>query len=139
MDTTPLLEVASKAGVLGSAMIDALNRGQLFFSAKEPTQEHLTAWITSLKQEAPHLFSPPAGHAARSATVSEDVPTWLSPAERLTRYRQTHPQAPVERKPQPYTPTPQQLKELDGLPPMQKLARYREWQGQAHRTGGTVS
>jgi len=134
MDTTLLVETASRHGVLGTAMVDALARGESYFAAKEPSAENLTAWITALKQEAGHLFAPtPPGPGD---PASAQPPAWMTnPAERLTWARTHQPQAPVQRRPGRYDPTPEQLKTLEGKTPAERLTAYREWQAAAQRPG----
>ena len=96
MDTTMLIAAASQAGVTGPAMVDALARGQTYFSAKETTTEHLTAWVTELKNTAPHLFTLPATGATAAAVaakygVPHDVWAKMSPADRMSYARQGQP------------------------------------------------
>ena len=129
MDTTLLVETASRHGVLGTAMVDALARGESYFVAKEPSAENLTAWITALREEAGHLFAPvPSAPGTAPGTLPPD---WMSPSEKLTWARQRQPQAPVQRRPPPYTPTPEQLRSLEGKSSTERLTLFREWQAQA--------
>ena len=58
METTLFVETASKAGVLGPAMVDTLARAEAHFAAKEVTAESVQQFLTELRDTAPHLFAP---------------------------------------------------------------------------------
>jgi hypothetical protein len=124
MDTTALIvEHASAAGIVGSAMPDVLARGQLYFGAKEMNPESVQQFLAGLRDTAPHLFAP---LQPGPGSVPEEIPNWLSPSERATRYRQLHPTPPVSRKPQRYEPTPEQLKAWEGLSLAEQMTAYRQ-------------
>lgn len=135
MDTTALIvEAASTAGIAGSAMPDVLNRSSRHFSAKEVTPESVQAFLTELREEAAHLFAPAA--PGPGAVPGTTPPDWLSPSEKLTWARTHQPQAPVQRRPVRYDPSPEQLKSLEGKTAAERLTAYRQWQAEA--TGGSV-
>jgi hypothetical protein len=130
VDTTALIiEAASHAGALGSAMPDVLARSAAHFSATALTPETVQQFLATLKQTAGHLFVVPVD--PRRATVAEDIPSWLSPSERMSRARAANPQPPVQRKPMPYIPSPEQLATLAGKSPAERMTLFRGWQAQA--------
>ena len=137
MDTTILVEAASQAGVLGPAMIDALARGASYFAAKEPTAEHLQAWVTELKTAAPHLFAPAATLTTPEAVAAHfgvPVESWqrMSPADRMTYARQGQPPV-VRQKPGRFMATPEQLTQLEGKSPTERRTQAWLWQQEQER------
>jgi hypothetical protein len=133
MEDAQWAELAHTHGILPQAIEDVAGRLFMKFDLDEdspdPDPAAVDTWLReTLRREAPHLFRPPAV----SPPLMADLPGWLSPSERLTRWRQTQP-PPVPRRPQPFTPTPAQQAQLEALPVLQRLTVYRSMQEEAQR------
>jgi hypothetical protein len=132
MDITLLETAVRSAGVLPSAVEDAVRRLEGHFSSmSDPTPQMLTERILALREMAPHLFP-------RAASVSDTgVPTgvpervWqgLAPASKLA-YAREHGYGlpPVERRRPPLPLTSEQMAALAKLQPQARLAAYRALQ-----------
>jgi hypothetical protein len=134
MNIQQLEAFARGLGALPSAVEDVVARGHHQFGETTPQAEALEAWGTTLKRDAPHLFRPlPAPDPAAQLGIPAELWAKMSPADRSARWRATLP--PVVRtrpyEQPPVTLTLEQHKELAGLAPMARLARYRELQAQA--------
>jgi hypothetical protein len=134
MDITILEIAARSAGVLPSAVEDAVRRLHGHFAAQaDPTPELISQQLIQLREVAPHLF--PRAETITASGVPPGVPesVWrgMAPSTKLTWARE-HGQAlgPVERRPQPITLSSTQAAHLATLPPAQRLAAYRELQDQ---------
>jgi hypothetical protein len=132
MDTTLLETAVRSAGVLPSAVEDAMRRLQGHFEAHgNPSPEMISAQLASLKESAPHLF--PRGNQSDAAGVPAGmVPeVWhrLSPSTKLTWLRE-HGYAlpPVERRRPPLPLTSEQMAALAKLQPQARLDAYRALQ-----------
>jgi hypothetical protein len=66
------------------------------------------------------------------------IEPWMSPSERLSRFRQNTPPPMKRRWPMPYAPTEAQLKELEGIKNMPaRLTRFRQMQAEAEQAPAT--
>jgi hypothetical protein len=134
MDTTQLIvEFASQHGALGSAMPDVLNRSTAHFSAKEVTPEAVEQFLTTLKQEASHLFSA-AQAPAPTATPGGLPPVKMSAADKLTWGRAHSAQPPAPKHKTTYMATPEEQQRAEGKTAIERLTMAHEWQ--ANATGG---
>jgi hypothetical protein len=134
MDTHVLETAVRSAGVLPSAIEDAVRRLQGHFAAQaDPSPEMITAQLTALKDVAPHLF-PRQGATDASgvpAGVPESVWRGLSPSSKLA-WARTHGHAlpPVERRAKPLPLSAEQAAALAQLSPAARLDAYRALQAQ---------
>jgi hypothetical protein len=127
------LEIALKtSGILSGALEDGLRRLQHTL-ADDASAEDLAAAVEQLRAQAPHLY-PPADRLPLWEAVGlslEDFQT-LPSAERRALARQQGqgepPAVRTARRPVPFTPTTEQLKELEGKSPAEQRTRYRQWQ-----------
>jgi hypothetical protein len=134
MDTTLLETAVRSAGVLPSAVEDAVRRLEGHFNAMaDPSPTLLSERILALRETAPHLFPRAASvDAAGTPTgVPESVWRGLSPASKLS-YARTHGHGlpPVERRAKPLTLTSEQAAVLATLSPAARLDAYRALQAQ---------
>lgn len=138
-----LVEAASHAGIVGSAMPDVLTRATSHFGPTEVNPEQVAQFLAGLRETAPHLFAQhhtgPPTPAEVSAHYGIPLEVWqrMSPADRRTWARKDLPpvvrQRPYEQP--PLTLTPEQQQELAQLVPMARLAKYRELQAQQQGRG----
>jgi hypothetical protein len=134
MDTTLLETAVRSAGVLPSAVEDAMRRLQGHFEAhSNPTPEMISSQLTLLRESAAHLFPRQAQTDAGGvpAGVPESVWRGLSAASKLA-YAREHGYAlkPVERRAKPLTLTSEQAAALAKLSPAARLDAYRALQAQ---------
>jgi hypothetical protein len=139
MEHGTLVALASQAGVQLSAIEDVGRRAETHFRGQEPSDVELATWLSALKGAAPHLFTPPPRAELppwEQLGISETWWNRLPPSEKANRWRRLHPPAPPQkRRPEPYEPSAEELRELDTITaPMARLARYREMQAAAQET-----
>ena len=135
METTVLEIAARSAGVLPSAVEDAVRRLHGHFAAQaDPTPALISQQLAALRESAPHLFPRPSQAPAAAGVPAGMVPeVWrsMSPASRLAWAREHgYARGPVARRPRPLTLTSEQAAELAALPVVARLTKYRELQAQ---------
>jgi hypothetical protein len=119
MDLEDICRIGAPHGLHPNAGPYVLARAQAEFPHHEPSADLLSQWMAHLKNTGgAYLFSAP---------VQADAPApeyaTLPPSERLTRWRDDHPQAPTPSSPSAFTP--EQVRRLEGLSPMVRLIEAR--------------
>jgi hypothetical protein len=132
MDTTVLESAVRNAGVLSSAVEDAVRRLEGHFAAMaDPTPDLIAQQLLALRETAPHLFPRQGGTDAAGVPAGMIPEVWrnLSPSSRLAWARE-HGYAlpPVARRPKPLTLNAEQAAELAAMTPQARLAAYRAMQ-----------
>jgi hypothetical protein len=137
MDTTLLEVAAHNAGVLPSAIEDAVRRLQGHFAAQAaPSPELLSQQLLVLKERAPHLF--PREAQVDAAGVPQGVPpeVWrtMAPSSKLTWLREHGHALPVEeRRPTPLTLTSAQIAAFAAMSPTDRTTAYRAMQAEQQK------
>jgi hypothetical protein len=136
METTVLEIAARAAGVLPSAVEDAVRRLHGHFAAQaDPSPELISQQLTVLRQHAPHLFPRPSQTDAAGVPGGIPPEVWrgLSPATKLSWAREHQPLPVVERRPTPLTLSAEQAAALAQMTPSARLDAYRQLQAQQQR------
>ena len=134
MDTTVFALAAQSAGVLPSAVEDAVRRLAGHFAAQaDPTPDLLSQQLTLLRETAPHLF--PGSQALDASGVPAGmVPeVWrtMAPSSKLAWAREHGYALPVApRRPAPLGVSSEQMATLAALGPVARLTAYRALQAQ---------
>jgi hypothetical protein len=129
--TERLTNAASAAGILASALPDAVARGTHAFR-DEPTNSQVQQWAASLRDVASHFF-PQAPPAPGTEGVPPGVPVevWrgLSPSSKLAWAREHgYGSKPVERRPRPLDVRPEQAQAFAQMTPHERLTAFRQMQ-----------
>jgi hypothetical protein len=133
METTVLEIAVRSAGVLPSAIEDAVRRLQGHFEAhSNPSPEMLSAQLTQLREAAPHLFPQQAqvDAAGVPAGIAPEVWRGLSPSTKLAWARENQPLPVVERRPKPLVLTSEQIAAFATMTPTDRATAYRALQAQ---------
>src|SRR4029453_14226793 len=129
MNTTLLEVAAPNAGVLPSAIEDAVRRLQGHFAAQAaPSPELLSQQLLVLKERAPPLFPREA-----QGVPPEGLRT-MAPSSKLTWLREHGHALPVEeRRPTPLTLTSAQIAAFAAMSPTDRTTAYRAMQAEQQK------
>jgi hypothetical protein len=132
MDSALLETAVRSAGVLPSAVEDAVRRLEGHFSAMaDPSPTLVSERILALREQAPHLFPPQPSVSAAGVPAGVPASVWqsLSPASKIA-YARAHGYGlpPVERRAKPLTLSSERAAALAKLPAQQRLDAYRQLQ-----------